>query len=46
MVVGSYFGEVDILFNVPRSYDAVAAEEFEETELLSLERNKLIDILE
>ena len=46
MVVGSYFGEVDVLFNIPRSYDAVASEEFSETELLSLERTKFVEVLE
>ena len=46
MVVGSYFGEIDVLFNIPRSYFAVANNEFSETELLSLERTKFIDILD
>ena len=46
MVVGSYFGEVDVIYNLQRSYDAIAADDHEETELLSLERNKFLDSLE
>ena len=43
MVNGSYFGEVDVLFNQPRAFGAQASID---TELLSLERNKFIDILD
>ena len=43
MVNGCYFGEIDVLFNQPRGYAARAAVD---TELLSLERNKFIDILD
>ena len=43
MVNGSYFGEIDVLFNQSRGYTARAALD---TELLSLERNKFIDILD
>ena len=46
MVTGSYFGEVDVIYNVPRSYDTFASKDIEETELLSLERNKFLDSLE
>ena len=46
MVVGSYFGEVEVLFNIPRSYNAVASDDVEITELLSLERVKFIELLE
>ena len=40
---GTYFGEVDVLFNCPRGYTAQAVHD---TELLSLERNKFMDILD
>ena len=43
MVNGSYFGEVDVLFNQPRAFGVQAQID---TELLSLERNKFIDILD
>ena len=43
MVSGSYFGEVDVIFNNPRSYTAMAAIQ---SELFSVERNKYIDILD
>ena len=46
MVCGSYLGEVEVLFNIPRSYDAVASDEFEMTEVLSIEKVKLIELLE
>ena len=46
MVIGSYFGELDVIFNAPRSYDAIASPDIKETELLSLERTKFLDILD
>lgn len=42
MVTGSYFGEVDIIFNALRTYTAKAQWQ---SELLSIERNKYIDVL-
>ena len=39
---GNYFGEIDMLFNRPRGHTAQAEIA---TELLSLERNKFIEIM-
>ena len=43
MVNGSYFGEIEVLFNQPRGYTAKSAFS---TEMLTLERNKFIDNLD
>ena len=43
MVTGSYFGVVDVIFNAVRSYSASAQWQ---SELLSIERNKYIDIMD
>ena len=43
MINGSYFGEVDVLFNQPRGYLAWSATN---TEMLTLERNQFIDNLD
>ena len=40
---GAYFGEVDALFNNPRTYSTTAAQP---SELLSIERTKFIEILD
>ena len=40
---GSYFGEIDVLFNQPREFTARSPVK---TELLSVERNKFINILD
>ena len=40
---GGYFGEIEVLFNLPRTYEAIC---MPDTELLSIERNKFIEILD
>ena len=42
MKKGSYFGEVEVLFSSFRTYSATT---IVNTEMLSLERNKFLDIL-
>ena len=43
MLSGGYFGEVDVIFNQPRGHSASSGTN---TDMLSLERNKFVEILD